>query len=446
MDSNRDKFRNIEAEMSVLGACFFDPNEALLKVGYLRSDDFLDPRHCKIWESIMALHQKSEPLDVVAVTSELRQKNQFETVGKGSYLNFLLEFVPTAANSSYYAHLVRECSRRRKLAEKGHQIISFAQEAETADEALDQAESSLTCLHTVDSNITKPDEVANLMSPALDRLEKLKHEKEPIIGIPTGFPDLDRLTCGLQRGELIIVAGRPSMGKTALALNIYSYAARNEYRSLFFSLEMSKEQLVHRLLSSTANIDANLFRNGRIDDANQRKLEEASATLQRLPMLIDDRANITIHNIRTASRKAQRDGGLDLVIIDYLQLIRPVRLHQVREREVAEISRSLKALAKELSIPVVVLAQLNRGVETGGTQRRPIPSDLRESGSLEQDADLILFPWREAAYCEKCKARQGDCGKGHYRTAEIIIGKQRNGPTGIVRAAWLGEFTRFESL
>jgi replicative DNA helicase len=252
------------------------------------------------------------------------------------------------------------------------------------------------------------------------------------------------MTCGFQGGDLIIIAGRPSMGKTALALNISENAARSGNKILFFSLEMAKELLLNRLLSSMAGVDANRFRNGRFQEEDFSKITNAAGNIHSLPLIIDDRSDITVMDIRATARQAQRKGNLSLVVIDYLQLMRPVTRYQSREQEVAEISKSLKALAKELRVPIIVLAQLNRDCESNGVPRRPLPRDLRESGSLEQDADLILFPWREAVYCEECKKKGRDCGKGHFRRAEINIGKQRNGPTGTIKADWFGEFGRFE--
>jgi replicative DNA helicase len=267
-----------------------------------------------------------------------------------------------------------------------------------------------------------------------------------VAGIPTGYADLDRMTCGLQPGDLIIIAGRPSMGKTALGLNIAENAATAGHRTLVFSLEMSKEQLVTRLIASNGRVDAQRLRSGQFSDADWNKMTDAAQRISATPLLIDDAPSPTSLDIRAASRRVMRDGGLALIVVDYLQLMRPVKQHSIREREVAEFSRSLKALAKELPVPVVILAQLNRALEAGATPRRPVMSDLRESGSLEQDADLILFPWREAAYCQACRQKNDDCGARHYRQAEIIIGKQRNGPVGTVPMAWLPEFCRFEGL
>lgn len=439
-----DRLTNIDAEMSVLGASILDP-ERFSEVR-LRSDDFFDKRHKLIFGAALDLTSRNEPLDVVALTSRLQQTGKLTEAGGTGYLSELADFVPASAALGYYAKLVREAATRRRLADKGREIARIALDAETASEALDQAEASLLGLRSGAGEHSGPVETSCLLGKAFRALEKAHQTRGSLTGVPTGFADLDRMTCGLQPADLIIIAGRPSMGKTALGLNIAENAASSGCRVLVFSLEMSKEQLTNRLIASNARVDAHRFRTGQFRPHDWQKMTDAAARIQKMPLLIDDSASPTVLDIRAAARRVLRNGGLSLIVIDYLQLMRPAQRCSVREREVAEISRSLKALAKELNIPVIVLAQLNRNLETGTSPRRPIPSDLRESGSLEQDADVIIFPWRESAYCQECRRLGHDCGKGHYRTAELIIGKQRNGPTGSLKAAWLPELCRFESL
>jgi len=445
MDSNNsNKLLAVEAEQSVLGGLLLEPDR--LPEVFLHPEDFHDKRHRLIFAAMLKLSCQGEPIDSVTLTSSFHQDNRLNDIGGASYFADLMTVVPTAVSTPYYCRLVREASARRRLADVGRKIGEAAHSAESAAEALDQAETSLLELRSSSVEQNGPVEVSRLLKTAIDNLEKVNEVKGEIVGIPTGFHDLDRKTCGLQSSDLIIIAGRPSMGKTALGLNIAENAALSGNRVLVFSLEMSKQALVNRLIASNSKVDAHRFRNGQFQPSDWQKLTDAAGRIHHMPLLIDDTPAPTALDIRAASRRVMRDGGLALVVIDYLQLMRSITKYNVREREVAEISRSLKALAKELNIPVIVLAQLNRNLEAGTSPRRPIPSDLRESGSLEQDADLILFPWREAAYCPECRQHGRDCGKNHFRTAEIIIGKQRNGPVGSVPAAWLPEFCRFENL
>lgn len=439
-----DNFKNLEAEMSVIGAILLEP-ECLSEIG-LCSEDFFHPRHRLVYAAALELSCLNEPVDMVAITTRLRRNGDFERAGGSLYLSELAVYVPTSVNVGYYCHLVREAAARRRLAEKGREIARIAEGAESASEALDQAESFILALRNSSGAQSGPELIATILPQTFKRIERTYEARGEITGVQTGFQDLDELTCGLQPSDLIIIAGRPSMGKTSLGLNIAENAASQNRRALVFSLEMSKEQLTNRLIASNAKVDTHRFRNGAFQTTDWEKMTAAAGRIHPMPLLIDDSPSLTVLDIRAASRRILRDGGLELVVVDYLQLMRSVTSYSVREREVAEISRSLKALAKELNVPIVVLAQLNRNLEAGPNPRRPVPSDLRESGSLEQDADLILFPWREAAYCPDCRMHGRDCGKGHFRQAEIIIGKQRNGPVGTVKVAWLPEFCRFESI
>lgn len=437
-----DLLRNLEAEMSVLGAVLIEPAE----VCRIKPEEFFDRRHQVIAEVLIGLAGRGVAIDLVTVSAELSRHRQLEEAGGSGYVMELLNYCPTATNIEFYNKLVREAFLRRRLAEKGREISEAARTAESTTEALDLAEVAIMALRDASSPGSGPTDVSKLLVPALNELERLHQRGGAVTGVPTGFFELDRMTCGLQSGDLIIIAGRPSMGKTALGLNFAENAAANGHRTFVVSLEMGKEQLVSRLIASTGRINAQRMRSGNLGDTEWEETFKAAEKLRSTPLLISDDPLQTVFDIRSASRRVMRNGGLDMVVIDYLQLMRPVKNFPTREREVAEMSRSLKSLAKELRVPVVVLAQLNRTSEGGGTPRRPVMSDLRESGSLEQDADLILFPWRESAFCPKCREISGDCGEGHFRKAEIIIGKQRNGPTGTIKVAWLPELCRFEEI
>jgi replicative DNA helicase len=439
-----DSLNNPEAEQSVLGGLLLDPERIEEVSRVLNPADFSDQQHRTTFEILLSMHHRGTPVDEVTVAAALKQQSTIP--GPSVYVATLLNYVPTAVNILAYCQLVKEAATRRHLAETGRKLSLAAVEAESIAEAIDSAEAAITGLRGTSGDDSCPKGVSQVLGGVFKELDKRRDQVEGLItGVPTGLPDLDEMTAGFHPGDLIIVAGRPSMGKTAFALNISQAGAQAGYRVLIFSLEMSKEQLVSRLLAATAGVNAQRLRTG-LQDEDWPELRRASEEIHKLPIQIDDASSQTIYDIRSKARRVQKDGGLGLIVIDYLQLMKPVKSYQQREREVAEISRGLKGLARELSVPVVVLAQLNRGVETGATPRRPIPSDLRESGALEQDSDVILFPWREAAYCSDCRRKNADCGKGHFRAAEIIVGKQRNGPVGSVPAIWLPELTRFEPM
>lgn len=440
--ASTDILNNLEAEKSVIGGILLD-NGALGKCTEIGPEDFSDMRHALVWRAIISLSERNVPQDLVTLTTSLHHAGHFDDAGGSGYLTALVDYVPTAANITHYVRMVKDCSDRRRLAAVGREIVSIATHSETSQDALDAAESRLLGLRNGLSERPGAQPVMSALAPALRHLEGLNGCGGGFTGLPTGFPDLDSLTAGLQPDDLIIIAGRPSMGKTALGLNVAENVAAEEKRVLFFSIEMSMAQVVNRLLSRHAKVDSQRIRTGTLLKSEWAKVLDAAERIHSMPLLIDNHHFPTTCDIRSAARRVKTEGGLSLIVIDYLQLIKPTKSLVTREREVAEISRSLKALAKELHVPVVVLAQLNRAVEANATYRRPIPSDLRESGSLEQDADVIIFPWREAAYCEACRLKQADCGKGHYRSAELIVSKQRNGPVGTVRVAWLPEYTTF---
>ncbi len=437
--------QNLEAEMSVLGGVLLE-NEALNRaLEYLMTEDFYRESHRKIFNALIILGDKSEPADLVTLTAVLKDRGELEAVGGSTYLATLVDYVPTAANINYYCKLVKEKSVARKLIEASTTIATRGYDGGDMEEILDQAEKSI---FEISENRIRPSyfPVREILKDTFKSIEALYERKELVTGVPTGYHDLDKMTAGLQSSDLIIVAGRPSMGKTAFALNLVEYATTHADKAVpavIFSLEMSKEQLVQRMLCSLAKVDAGRLRTGHLGESDWPKLTMAAGQLNDTQIFIDDTPAISVLELRSKARRLKAEHGLGLIIVDYLQLMRGSN-PESRQQEISEISRSLKALAKELALPVVALSQLNRSLESR-TDKRPMMADLRESGAIEQDADVIMFVYREAVYCEDCKSREKTCEKGHDRDAEIIIGKQRNGPIGTVHLTFRGEFTRFEN-
>lgn len=437
--------QNLEAEMSVLGGVLLE-NEALNRaLEYLTTPDFYRESHRKIFNALILLSEKGEPADLVTLTAVLKDRGELEDIGGSSYLATLVDYVPTAANIGYYCKLVKEKSVARKLIEASTEIVTRGYEGGDMEEILDQAEKSI---FEISENRTRPSyfPVRDILKDTFKSIELLYERKELVTGVPTGYTDLDKMTAGLQPSDLIIVAGRPSMGKTAFALNVVEYATTHADKAVpavIFSLEMSKEQLVQRMLCSLAKVDAGRLRTGHLGESDWPKLTMAAGQLNETQIYIDDTPAISVLELRSKARRLKAEHGLGLIIVDYLQLMRGSN-PESRQQEISEISRSLKALAKELELPVVALSQLNRSLESR-TDKRPMMADLRESGAIEQDADVIMFVYREAVYCEDCKSREKTCEKGHDKDAEIIIGKQRNGPIGTVHLTFRGEFTRFEN-
>lgn len=432
--------------MSVLGGVLLE-NEALNKaLEVLRPEDFYRESHRKIFNALIVLFDKGEPADLVTLTSALTDNGDLDAVGGSSYLATLVDYVPTAANIAYYARLVKEKSIARSLIRVATDIVSRGYEGGgKVEEDLDWAEKSI---FDIAEQKTKRSyySTKEILKDTFKTIESLYDRKEHVTGVPTGFTELDHMTAGLQGSDLLILAGRPSMGKTAFALNIVEFAAiHNENRvpTLIFSLEMGKEQLVQRLLCSISKVDAGRLRTGHLGDSDWPKLTTGAGLLSEAPIFIDDTPGISVLELRAKARRMKAEKDLGLVVIDYLQLMQGSN-PESRQQEISDISRSLKALAKELKIPVVALSQLNRSLESR-TDKRPMMSDLRESGAIEQDADVIMFVYREAVYCEDCRSREKTCDKGHDKDAEIIIGKQRNGPIGLVNMTFRGEFTRFEN-
>jgi len=445
VQSHRLPPQNLEAEMSVLGGVLLD-NEAMNRaLEFLTPDDFYRESHRKIFKAMLALGEKSEPADLVTLTAELKNRDELDDAGGSSYLATLVDYVPTAANIAYYCKLVKEKAIARKLIEVSTDIATSGYEGGDMEDILDRAEKSI---FEISENRARPSyfPVRDILKDTFKAIEKLYERKELVTGVPTGYTDLDKMTAGLQPSDLVILAGRPSMGKTAFALNLVEYATTNTEKpapAVIFSLEMSKEQLVQRLLCSLAKVDAGRLRTGHLGESDWPKLTMAAGQLNETELYIDDTPAISVLELRSKCRRLAAEHGLGLIVVDYLQLMRGSN-PESRQQEISEISRSLKALAKELSVPVVALSQLNRSLESR-TDKRPMMADLRESGAIEQDADVIMFVYRDAVYCEDCKSRERTCDKGHDKDAEIIIGKQRNGPIGTVHLTFRGEFTRFEN-
>ncbi|MEE8410836.1 MAG: replicative DNA helicase [Myxococcota bacterium] len=429
--------QDTDAERSVLGAMLLDRQAMLEAIEVLDQDDFYRPAHAKIFEAITNLFERNEPVDEVTVAAELKTLGHLESVGGRAGLSLITESVPTAANAVHYSRIVRSRALTRRLISASTMIATSGYEASADIEMLlDDAEAKIF-------EITRDREhkgfvpIKEVVKDAFKRIEKLYERKESITGIGTGFVDLDRITSGLQPSDLIIVAGRPSMGKTALALNIAQNAAiRHQQPVAVFSLEMSKDQLVTRMLCSEGRIDGHRLRGGFLKESDWPRLARAAGSLAEAPIYIDDTGALSILEMRAKARRLQAEKGLALIIVDYLQLMRGRAGSDGREREISEISRGLKALAKELAVPVMALSQLNRALEQR-TDKRPMLSDLRESGAIEQDADVICFVYRDEYYNPESE------DKG---LTELIIGKQRNGPTGTVMLKFFSEFVRFENL
>jgi len=431
--------QSIEAEMSILGGVLLD-NEAINRVlDILVPEDFYRESHRKIMRAMIELNEHREPCDLITLTTVLKKRGEIEEVGGAPYLTTLVDYVPTAANIAYYSKIVKEKAISRNLISAATEIVTdgFEDQADV-DELLDKAQKAIFKIS--ENRINTPYFALNLiLKDAIKYIGELYEKKESVTGVPTGFIDLDQKTSGFQRGDLIIIAGRPSMGKTAFALNIAQYAAvhaQPSYPVVVFSLEMSKEQLVTRLLCSEARVDASRLRTGHLVEGDWDKIMRGADKLFEAKIFIDDTPAISVMEMRAKARRLKAEHGIGMIVVDYLQLMRGGNSPESRQQEISEISRSLKALAKELSIPVVALSQLNRGLESR-TDKRPIMSDLRESGAIEQDADIIMFVYRDEVYNKENPDVKG--------RAEIIIGKQRNGPIGTVDLTFLGEYTRFEN-
>lgn len=435
--SDRVPPQSKEAEQSVLGSMIIDKEAIYAAAELLADQDFYSTAHQKIFSGIISLSEKGEPVDLVTLSEELQQNQCLEDVGGRSYLVTLANAVPTAANVQYHSQIVREKAILRALIQAATGIVSRSFDAPAnVDEFLDEAEQLIFEI----GRRGKHQGFASLkdvLVQAFDSIEKLYDEKKGVTGLATGFADLDRITSGLQKSDLIVIAARPSMGKTTLALNMtQQIAVKEKMPTAFFSMEMSKEQLAQRLLCSEAQIDAQNMRRGFLSQDEWHKLTRAVGPLSESPLYIDDSASLSVMEVRAKARRLKAEKGLQAIFVDYLQLMRGFSRFESRQQELSEISRALKALAKELSVPVVALSQLSRAVEKR-PDRRPILSDLMESGGIEANADLVMFIYREAYYTK-------DTEKGNI--AEISIAKQRNGPTGMLELYFLDRFTKFANI
>ncbi|MFA4906135.1 MAG: replicative DNA helicase [Candidatus Margulisiibacteriota bacterium] len=434
MSEERIPPQNLAAEQSVIGSLLIDKNAIVKAIEFLRPDSFYRDAHRFIFEAILELFDRGEPVDLVTVTEVLRKSGKLDAVGGSVYVADLINSVPTAANLEHYAKIVEEKATLRRLIDAGTRIVGSSFEAvENVDQILDRAEKSIfeIALKRSREGFHRLDEV---LKSVLDRIDRLYGKKENITGIPTGFADLDNLTAGFQNSDLIILAARPSVGKTALALNIAQNAAlRHKIPVAIFSLEMSKDQLAQRMLCSEAEIDALRLKTASLPDAGWKRLTRALSKLSEAPIFVDDTAAITVTEIRAKCRRLKLEKGLGLVVIDYLQLMQGRGRIENRVQEISEITRSLKTLARELDIPVVSLSQLSRAVMQR-QDRTPMLSDLRESGEIEQTADVVIFIHRDDYYNPQSE-------KGNL--AEIIISKQRNGPIGTVELVFRKDIAKF---
>ncbi len=431
--------QNIEAERSVIGAILLE-NEAINNVLEILSvNDFYSESHRKIFSAILELYEKNEPSDLITLSNTLKNNKQLDNAGGVSYLASLVDNIPSAANVTYYSKIVKEKAILRGLIGAATEIITKSYDAEKdVENILDEAEHTI---FEISENKIKPAfyPIKEIVKDSFRTIEKLYEKKELVTGVPTGFEKLDDLTSGFQKSDLIIIAGRPSMGKTAFALNITQHIAIEKGIPVaVFSLEMAKEQLSLRMLASEAKVNSQRLRKGFLGETDWPKLTTAAGRLSEAPIFIDDTPAITVLEMKAKARRLKSETDLGLIVLDYLQLMRGIKFKDSREQEISEISRSLKALAKELNIPVVALSQLNRRVEDR-TNKRPQLADLRESGAIEQDADVITFIYRDEVY----NRSEDNPEKG---MAEIIIGKQRNGPVGMVKLAFLEKYTSFVNL
>lgn len=430
--------QNLDAEKSVIGGLMLEQEAWDEVADLLTEDDFYKPGHRKIFNGIKELHKKSLPIDLVTLTNILLEKGELESIGGPVYLAEMIDQTPSTANIGTYAKIVQEKSLLRKLIHSSQGFIdkAYKQEFENVDAFLDSVEAEVFQVAQARSTQGLVD-ASDLVKASLQKLEALYANKLAVTGVSTGFTELDDMTAGFQPGELIIIAARPSMGKTAFSLNVALNAALKDKKTVaYFSVEMGKEQVMMRALASSAKIRLGDMRIGQLTDKDWPKLINTAAQMSESGLFIDDTSGISPFDIRAKARRLKARQGLDMIMIDYLQLMSLKQKVESREREVSEISKTLKSIAKELQIPVVALAQLNRGVEGRG-DRRPMLSDLRESGSIEQDADVIMMLYREDYYDRNNPEIKG--------LAEVIVAKQRNGPTDIVKLKWVPEFGLFEN-
>ena len=433
--------QNVEAEQAVLGAVLLD-NQALYKaLEIIGPDEFYRPAHRRIFEAMIELSEQSQVVDLVTLTDHLQRAGTLEGIGGSAYLTDLAQSVATASSVTHHAKLIHETGINRALIRVATEIVTQGYEGtKRVDELLDDAERRIFGI--AESRLKKSfSSIKVVVNSTVEHINKLYEQKEKITGIPTGFTDLDEKTAGLQPSDLIIVAGRPSTGKTSLALGIALNAAVKYHRKVaIFSLEMSKEQLCMRLLSAEGSLDMHRIRTGQLHREDWSSLTRAASALTESKIYIDDTAGITALEMRAKIRRQRSETGLDLVVVDYLQLMSGTSDSENRQQEISDISRSLKSVAKELNIPVVALSQLSRAVESR-QDKRPLLADLRESGAIEQDADLVMMIYRKDMYAGQQGEVEEDVVSDHV--ADIIISKHRNGPTGVVHLTFLPEYAKF---
>jgi len=433
-----------EAEQAVLGAMLLDQDAALTAIQLLEYSMFYRDAHRRLFRAMVALTENRVVIDHITLRDELLRRNELEVVGGVEYVAELVDTVATPANLEHHARIVRDKSVLRRLIEASTGIIQQAYDGrQGANEMLDEAEARIFRIsqHRRQEEFTR---LKAMLWTAMERIESLHRGGVAITGVPSGFPDLDNLTSGFQRSDLVIVAARPSMGKSAFCLNIASNAAQQGHGVALFSLEMSKEALVQRLLCSAAGIDSQAVRQGRIKESDYPRLARASGILQNTPIWIDDSPALTLLEMRGKARRLRTEAEIGLIVVDYLQLMRSPEYAENRVQEISDISRSLKALARELEIPVVALSQLSRASEQRGGDRTPVLSDLRDSGAIEQDADLVIFIHRPEMY-KDLREKAEAAGTPIEGLADIHLAKHRNGPTGSIKLHFHKAFTRFDS-
>jgi replicative DNA helicase len=428
---------NLEAEQAVLGCMLLDSDVIRTVMDVLKSDDFYRESHREIFESITDLVETSQPVDIITVSERLKHRGSLEKVGGLEYLTDISSLVPTTANAGHYTRIVEEKSLLRKLIKTSAEIVNMGYEAEEEVEyVMDRAEKAIYDI--MEKRSTRGfTHIKDVLLDTFNRLEELYNSKGYITGIPTGFTDLDYKLAGLQNSDLILIAARPGMGKTAMALNIAQHAAvHSKVPVAIFNLEMSKEQVVNRLLCSEVMVNSHKMRTGKLEDEDWQKIARALGPLSEAPIYIDDTATVSVMDIRSKCRKLKMEKNLGLIVIDYLQLMQGRGNAANRQQEVSDISRALKILAKEINVPVETMSQLSRGPEAR-TDHRPMLSDLRESGAIEQDADIVMFLYRDDYYNKDTEKKN---------IAEVIIAKHRNGSTGTIELRWFGEYTKFANL
>jgi replicative DNA helicase len=427
--------QNIEAEQCVIGSMILDKNSIGEATEVLRSEDFYRENHKLIYSAIMELFQKDIPVDMITLIEHLRSTEKLEGSGGITYISELCNSIPSTANLHSYIEIVKNKAVLRRLIKSSNEIIddSYSQQDDVS-KVLDSAEKRIFDI-AQNKSTSDFESLSTVLERGFSEIERLYNNKGEVTGVPSGFPELDEKTSGFQSGDMVLIAARPSMGKTTFALNLAEFAALRSAKSIvIFSLEMSKEQLAYKLLCSEANVDMLKLRTGNLEDSDWDNIARASGPLAEAKIYIDDTAGLSVMEMRSKCRRIKIEHGIDMIVIDYLQLMSGSG--ESRQQEVSEISRSIKALAKEMQCPVIALSQLSRAPEQR-TDHRPMLSDLRESGSIEQDADLVMFLYRDEYYNKETEDKN---------VAECIIAKQRNGPTGTVKLAWLGQFSKFGRL